>query len=336
MSDTRPNSPPPHADHQHPSPAHGSAQQAMSDPSSRRALLLQALLARQQPTGRGAGGSPLGGSVGSPASPASANSPTVPLPEVPLAPGLSRVLSARPPPAVRGDSIPLGLSLGEGALSEALMTGNWDQVVKGLDAAADEGQNRDWTENRVSNQQLDQAQKALEAWANNHKPTPIQPPDYNQPPHPPRHYGNSSSPTMSSSAQSPAPFPWAALYPHTASPAPPLANYHHSLPLPHHSPHSTQPLHSTSYYDTSNPPTRSQSFSEELPTISPPNGVAAGAGKKGKAPPKKGSTKKPTPSGATIAAGEAAERAAEEESARVAQANMTPEEIEEDKRRRNT
>lgn len=309
----------------------------MSDPSSRRALLLQALLARQQPTGRGAGGSPLGGSVGSPLSPGSTSSTSIPLPEVPLAPGRS----TRPLTAKGGDSIPLGISLGQGALSEALMTGNWDQVVRGLDAAADESNqhSKQWDQHGVSTEQLDQAQKALQAWANNYKPASLDTNHYqptNQPPltpaPPPSHYVNSSSPNISSSTQSPAPFPWAALYPHTASPAPPQTPYH-SNPNPTN---STQPLHSSSYYDLSNPPTRSHSFSGHLPTVSPPNGDTASGVKKGKAPAKKGSAKKPNPAGAAIAAGEAAERAAEEESARVAQANMTPEEIEEDKRRRNT
>ncbi len=326
-------------------------QQAMSDPSSRRALLLQALLARQQPTGRGAAGSPLGGSVGSigsPASPGSGGSPTVPLPDVPLAPALSHVLPSRPAQTGRGDSIPLGLSLGEGALSEALMTGNWDQVVQGLDAAAEEGDshhqpNKPWTDGGVSNEQLDQAQKALEAWANTHKPLQATSNPYQshhqspiQPPPPPSHYVGSSSPALSSSNQSPAPFPWAALYPHTASQPTPLGGYH-SLSVPHNS-SNPQSLNTAPYYTTSDPPTRSQSFSGELPSITPPNGAATTTAttKKGKGGGKKGPAKKAVANGATAAAGEAAERAAEEESARVAQANMTPEEIEEDKRRRNT
>ena len=332
-------------------PPSAPVQQAMSDPSSRRALLLQALLARQQPTGRGAAGSPLGGSVGSigsPASPGSAGSPTVPLPDVPLAPALSHVIPARQSHTARGDSIPLGLSLGEGALSEALMTGNWDQVVQGLDAAAEEGQHqhdqsKTWSEGGVSSEQLDQAQRALEAWANTHKPSPQSSNPYQSqshhqspvhPPPQPNHYGASSSPALSSSAQSPAPFPWAALYPHTAHQATPLGPYH-SLPLPNTS-STHQPLNTVPYYNTSNPPTRSQSFSGELPSVTPPNGAATTTTtKKGKGSGKKAG-KKAVASGAAAAAGEAAERAAEEESVRAAQANMTPEEIEEDKRRRNT
>ena len=349
MSDTKSNSPSGPDSGQAQSQGSGSGpstgvQQAMSDPSARRALLLQALLARQQPTGRGASGSPLGGSLGSiasPGSPASGGSPTIPLPEVPLAPGLSQRLDSAQPATPRGDSIPLGLSLGEGALSEALMTGNWDQVVQGLDAVADEGGDHNRPAGAVgggvSSEQLDVAQKALEAWANTHKPSPVyqahNPSPIQHHPHPPpSHYVTSSPP---SSTQSPAPFPWAALYPHSTTSAPPLGSAYHTLPLPHTTGPPGPPLNSGPYYNTSDPPTRSHSFSEELPTIIPQiHSATTSAKKKGGA--KKGAGKKALASGATGAAAEAAERAAEEESARVAQANMTPEEIEEDKRRRNT